>query len=713
MTGARLLVFLLLAFAALVQPATAGEKRALLIGVSGYRHLPEQYHLYGPKNDVVVMKNALQARGFKAEDITILADQVADSAGDPTEANIRAHLAALAKEERKPDDVLVIYLSGHGTSVRDQPGGDELDGYDEVFLPIDFKPVEGAENGVTEPATNYLRDDDLGEAVAAIVARGGETVFILDSCFSGTGLRGNARPKFVATKLINGDEMAPTGLGRGEKASALDDLPSLPGKLVAFFASSDEQVSKEIPTVRLSPKKDHWISAFTRALDEVLKSPEPMSYDALFQNAVRILKTDPVFGSLQNPDRFGNGFDRPVFGDTELRARPRNWSVDKGRILAGRIDGLTQDSVVALYDRAEADDKDAIGYAQVVEIGAVSGELEPVEYPCKRKPRPVCVPLGDRTLVQKPLFARPAMLFIDRKLAISAPMALPGLADEAAVKDQLVLAQKLAGLIGDDEIVLAQPGEGADFMWYVSGSEFRFQLATLADGNIMFGPSVPLDQLKDRPPEAMLPVLRAALKRGKVIKRLIDLKDDLPSTRRNNALIAMSSEIDTARCAAEAARTGPAQDVCGKAVIHDIVNKGWMSFRPFVFALDGDWRLYSVNPESCDLLGGRTGEVKRGQVLKLDLALNYRTQMIRDLKAAHPEMDKVRHGFILIAIPEANPTGNPCSLHTALETGKGTGDDEANALGDLVAGDEADAGKGNDIEDRLVIQLLSWDVPLK
>jgi hypothetical protein len=87
--------------------------------------------------------------------------------------------------------------------------------------------------------------------------------------------------------------------------------------------------------------------------------------------------------------------------------------------------------------------------------------------------------------------------------------------------------------------------------------------------------------------------------------------------------------------------------------------------------------------------------------------------MIRDLKAAHTEAGAVRHGFILIAIPEANPTGNPCSLYTTLETGKGTGDDEANALGDLVTGDEADSGKGNDIEDRLVIQLLSWDVPLK
>jgi hypothetical protein len=438
-----------------------------------------------------------------------------------------------------------------------------------------------------------------------------------------------------------------------------------------------------------------------------------MNYDELFQNTVRMLKTDPVFGSLQNPDRFGNGFDRPVFGDTELRRRPLNWSVDKGKILAGRIDGLTKDSVVALYDRAEADDKDAIGYAQVVEIGAVSGDLEPVEYPCKRKPKPVCIPLGDPTLVQKPLFARPAMLFIDQKLAISAPMPLPGLADESAVKDQLALAQKLAGLIGDDEIVLAKPGEGADFMWYVSGSEFRFQIAALADGNTMFGPAVALDQLTGRPPEAMLPVLRAALKRGKVIKRLIDLKDELPSTRRNNALIAMSSEIDTTRCAAEAVKADGAQDVCGRAVIHEIVNKGWMSFRPFVFALDGDWQLYTVNPESCDLQGGHTGEVKRGQILRLDLALNYRTQMIRDLKAAHPEAGAVRHGFILIAIPEANPTGNPCSLYTTLETGKGTGDDEANALGDLVTGDEANAGKGNDIEDRLVIQLLSWDVPLK
>jgi hypothetical protein len=250
-------------------------------------------------------------------------------------------------------------------------------------------------------------------------------------------------------------------------------------------------------------------------------------------------------------------------------------------------------------------------------------------------------------------------------------------------------------------------------MWYVSASEFRFQIATLADGNTMFGPVVALDPLKGRPPEAMLPVLRAALKRGKIVKRLIDLKNDLPSTRRNNALITMTSEIDTARCAAEAARTDVAETVCGRAMIKEIVNKGWMSFRPFIFALDGEWKLYTINPESCALQGGLTGEVKSGQTMKLDLALNYWTQMIRDLKVAHPEASAVKHGFILIAIPEANAAGNPCSLYTALETGKGTGDEEANELGDLINGGEGQAGKGNEIEDRLVIQLLSWDVALK
>ena len=57
--------------------ATAGEPRlrALLVGVSDYpKETVGDLQLAGPKNDVALMLDTLGRLGFRAEDVTVLAD---------------------------------------------------------------------------------------------------------------------------------------------------------------------------------------------------------------------------------------------------------------------------------------------------------------------------------------------------------------------------------------------------------------------------------------------------------------------------------------------------------------------------------------------------------------------------------------------------------------------------------------------------------------
>ena len=66
-------------------------------------------------------------------------------------------------------DQVVIYMSGHGTQIPDD-NGDEDDGFDEAFLPVDaIPPPSGADRF---DMTNVIRDDRIGELVDALRAKG-------------------------------------------------------------------------------------------------------------------------------------------------------------------------------------------------------------------------------------------------------------------------------------------------------------------------------------------------------------------------------------------------------------------------------------------------------------------------------------------------------------------------------------------------------------
>src|SRR5262245_59603050 len=98
-----------------------GNRFALLVGVTKYPNLESRWNLAGGGNDCKLLKDVLTRR-FKFPDddyhVRVLTDEHGTKRPEllPTKANIEREFKRLAdKNLLKPDDQVVILLSGHGS----------------------------------------------------------------------------------------------------------------------------------------------------------------------------------------------------------------------------------------------------------------------------------------------------------------------------------------------------------------------------------------------------------------------------------------------------------------------------------------------------------------------------------------------------------------------------------------------------------------------
>ncbi len=150
-------------------PASAGVKRALLIGINDYQALPK---LRGAIHDVETLQAILESRhGFRAEHVRVITD------GQATRAGILEALGRLERDS-EPDDVIYIHYSGHGSQVRDTNGDEaDEDGMDETICPQDART----------PNVPDITDDELDQIIGRMNVRW--LVMSMDSCHSGTVMR--------------------------------------------------------------------------------------------------------------------------------------------------------------------------------------------------------------------------------------------------------------------------------------------------------------------------------------------------------------------------------------------------------------------------------------------------------------------------------------------------------------------------------------------
>ncbi|KAJ7106413.1 caspase domain-containing protein [Mycena crocata] len=149
-----------------------GRRRALCIGIN---YAGQQHELRGCVNDAKhVFSFLVRRKGYKAEDIVVLTDDSPHARSQPTRRNIIDAMRWLVRDAR-PHDALFFHYSGHGGQTRDRDG-DEVDGYDEVIYPLDYK------------RSGHIVDDEMHELMVKPLPAGCRLTAVFDSCHSGTAL---------------------------------------------------------------------------------------------------------------------------------------------------------------------------------------------------------------------------------------------------------------------------------------------------------------------------------------------------------------------------------------------------------------------------------------------------------------------------------------------------------------------------------------------
>ena len=143
-----------------------GNKKALLIGIN---YFGQEDELGGCINDVNNMKSLIRSRGFTEDQdhMLILTDDQEDSRYQPTRMNIIEGMNWLVSGAQ-PNDSLFFHYAGHGSQISDQDG-DEVDGDDEIILPVDFE------------SAGEIVDDEMNWIMVQQLPRGARFVYILSA----------------------------------------------------------------------------------------------------------------------------------------------------------------------------------------------------------------------------------------------------------------------------------------------------------------------------------------------------------------------------------------------------------------------------------------------------------------------------------------------------------------------------------------------------
>jgi hypothetical protein len=175
----------------------SGRRRALLVGINEFGHLPRSNWLNGCVNDAQDMAGFVHGLGFDQADVSVLTD------GQATKAAVMGGLTELVDRAAAGElDHLVFSFSSHGTQVPDRDG-DEVDGVDEALATYDIDAA-----GDDWDRGTVIVDDELHELFARLPENVLTEVFI-DTCHSGTGLRAldllvGRRPKFLPPPTADG-----------------------------------------------------------------------------------------------------------------------------------------------------------------------------------------------------------------------------------------------------------------------------------------------------------------------------------------------------------------------------------------------------------------------------------------------------------------------------------------------------------------------------
>ncbi len=331
----HLLIILLPARLVSETPSQAPERRALVVGI-------DRYVAAQPRTDITVARrwrdlggavNDAEAVARLLEDrydfdVELLLDAAATR--DSILAAIESHMIAPAKA----GDEVVFYFAGHGSQVANSKSP-EPDGKDETLVPVDA--VRGRPD---------IRDKELRRLFNRVLDRGARLTVILDTCHSGSGVRG--LPTERSLRFLDPQP--------GDADDETDPGPELEGRdALILSAAQDFELAQE-----MNDERDEAHGAFTLSLLRSLARASPGESAArLFQSTRSRLR---AAGFQQEPVIAGPPSRRaaPLFGgavkEQRLSAAVLGVDADARVVLQGGwADGLSKGSVLRPVSGKEAD----------------------------------------------------------------------------------------------------------------------------------------------------------------------------------------------------------------------------------------------------------------------------------------------------------------------------------------------------------------------
>ncbi len=393
--------------------AEEGRRFALLVGCTKYDN-NRLFRLVGPANDVELFRRVLEDKlSYRPEDIVVLSE---NAGGDhrPTYANIAREFAELVHKAR-PGDRVVILLGGHGSQQPEQNPPDfnypKPDGRDQIFLPADIGVWDG---DVQHKVAKSIPDYELRKWTKAITSTGASLWLVVDACCSGATLRGEGdetprkvRPEDLgipsAALAAAADRARRRGIGRGAGApDLLFQLDTQSPNFVALYAARPDEPTVERPL----PLDDdnaprHGLLTFT--VCEIIErtgghityselhrlicnrysqmgrtnGPRPLveglARDATTVDGRRLIFTRDgnTSGSPSEPSRSG-----PAQCPFTLKETPTGgWKID-----AGRLQGLTPNSVLAVFAFDKANRTRRIGHVRIQQAKMLESDVAPCDF---------------------------------------------------------------------------------------------------------------------------------------------------------------------------------------------------------------------------------------------------------------------------------------------------------------------------------------------
>ena len=304
-------------------------KFALLVGINNYKYPDRVSPLAGSINDVEDMREVLIGKfDFPPENMLVLKDAQA------THAAVIQAIQGFLIAKAQPGDIVVFHYSGHGSQMKDVTGK-KISGLDETIVPYDSRDPEGKVFDISGAELHGL--------LLQLVAKTRNVTFILDSCHSGTLVRGarvRSIPADTRTPPPPPSYAVPTTRG-------LED-PGLSSAAPTYTLIA-AATSKEDAFEHFAGGKDH--GALTYFLAQQLRSAKA---GATYRDIM-----DSVIGNVtanypaQHPQLEGAEADQFIFGDGSSLAHAyvTASAVDAHRVTleVGQVQGATAGSVYDIY----------------------------------------------------------------------------------------------------------------------------------------------------------------------------------------------------------------------------------------------------------------------------------------------------------------------------------------------------------------------------